>query len=74
MADNSLDEDFSEALSEDETLDLPSAEDVASYVADLVHGLRHMVQQCGGRDLRLLDYMLAITEEEAKKVASNVYH
>ncbi len=48
--------------------------EIGSYVRDLVQGMRRLTQRIDQRDVRFLDYLLAIVEEEARKVAENSYH
>ena len=68
------DEDLLEASPQEEIAVVPNAEEIASYIADLIQGLRHIVQRSGAQELGFLDYLLAVTEVEAKKVSVNVYH
>lgn len=53
---------------------VPATTDVASYVADMVKGLRELTGEAGARELAFLDYLLAMAEDEATKLGSNVYH
>jgi hypothetical protein len=47
--------------------------ETATYVADMLKGVRQM-SRAGSRDLALLDYLLAMAEEEAACLAANIYH
>jgi hypothetical protein len=59
----------------DDSDTVPATADVASYVADMVKGLREVTGGAGARrDLGFLDYLLAMAEDEATKLCSNVYH
>ena len=50
----------------------PATQDAATYVLELVKGLRRMT---GNRnDLRFMDYLLAAAEEEARQLAARQYH
>ncbi len=51
-----------------------AATDIATYVLDLVRGLRQITQAADQKDVRFLDYLLAITEVEAGKLAERHYH
>ena len=53
--------------------DLTTAE-IGRYVCDLAHGMRQVTQRLDQRDIRFLDYLLAILESEANKVAEHSYH
>ena len=48
--------------------------DIATYVLDLVRGLRRITQNADQKDVRFLDYLLAIAEGEAAKLAERLYH
>jgi hypothetical protein len=51
-----------------------AATDIATYVLDLVRGLRQITHSADQKDVRFLDYLLAITEVEAGKLAERHYH
>ena len=74
MVSGPLDEELLEPSAQEEIGEVPSSEEIASYIADLIQGLRHMVKRSGAQELGFLDYLLSVTEVEAKKVAVNVYH
>jgi hypothetical protein len=48
--------------------------EVGGYVREMVHGMRRLTQRLDQRDVRFLNYLLAIVEEEARKIADNSYH
>lgn len=50
------------------TTDL-TATDIGCYVRDLSRGMRQITQRVDQKEIRFLDYLLAILEEEARKVA-----
>jgi hypothetical protein len=52
----------------------PTATEVGCYVRDLAHGMRQITQSVDQKEIRFLDYLLAILEEEARKVADHSYH
>ena len=52
----------------------PSTTDVSSYIADMIKGLRELTRKPDGREMAFLDYLLAMAEDEACKLGSNVYH
>jgi hypothetical protein len=52
----------------------PGTVEIAGYVADTVKGIRRLTKRTGRRDLAFLDYLLALAEQEAEGLASNVYH
>jgi hypothetical protein len=45
----------------------------ATYAADMLKGLRQLTR-VGRKDLAFLDYLIAMAEEEAACLATNVYH
>ena len=51
-----------------------TATDIGCYVRDLAHGMRQIAQRLDQKEIRFLDYLLAILEEEARKIAENSYH
>lgn len=51
-----------------------TATEVGCYVRDLAHGMRQITQRVDQKEIRFLDYLLAILEEEARKVAEHSYH
>jgi hypothetical protein len=55
---------------EPETVTTP--QETASYLLDLVRGLRRLTGQT--KDLQFLDYLLAVAEEEAHQVSARQYH
>ncbi len=55
------------------TTDLTATE-IGCYVHDLAHGMRQIAQRLDQKEIRFLDYLLAILEEEARKIAENSYH
>jgi hypothetical protein len=59
-----------EAEAETETVTTP--QETASYLLDLVRGLRRLTGQT--KDLQFLDYLLAVAEEEAHQVSARQYH
>lgn len=48
--------------------------DVASYVAEMLDGLRVLTGEPGRKDLQFLDYLLALAANEATTLASHNYH
>ncbi len=54
-------------------LDLTAA-DIGGYVRDMAHGMREITQRIDQKEVRFLDYLLAILEEEARKIAEHSYH
>lgn len=52
----------------------PGTIEIAGYVADTLKGIRRLTKRTGSRDLAFLDYLLALAEQEAESLASNVYH
>jgi hypothetical protein len=64
------DEDRDSSLA---TADLTALE-VGCYVRDLAHGMRQITQRIDQKDVRFLDYLLAIVESEAGKIAEHSYH
>jgi hypothetical protein len=55
------------------TTDLTATE-IGCYVRDLAHGMRQITLRADQKDVRFLDYLLAIVEEEARKIAEHSYH
>ena len=64
-------------------VDLPAAEtapgtnrtvELATYVGELLKGVRLLTQQAGQKDLAFLEYLLAMAEEESGCLAAHVYH
>lgn len=55
------------------TADLTATE-IGCYVRDLAHGMRQITQRLDQKDVRFLDYLLAIVEGEAGKIAEHSYH
>jgi hypothetical protein len=64
-------------------VDLPAVETVpetsktvelATYVGELLKGVRQLTRQAGQKDLAFLEYLLAMAEEESGCLAANVYH
>ena len=51
-----------------------TATDIGSYVRDLAHGMRQVTGRIDQQEIRFLDYLLAILESEAGKVAEHSYH
>ena len=51
-----------------------TATEVGCYVSDLAHGMRQITQCIDQKDVRFLDYLLAILEGEARKIAEHSYH
>ncbi len=51
-----------------------TATEVGCYVRDLAHGMRHVTQRVDQKEVRFLDYLLAILEEEARKIGEHSYH
>ena len=52
----------------------PGINEVASYVCDYVRGIRALTRDARQRDVRFLDYLLAMAETEAEKLAGSTYH
>ena len=48
--------------------------ELATYVGELLRGVRQLTRQSGHKDLAFLDYLLAMAEEESGCLAANVYH
>ena len=48
--------------------------ELATYVGELLKGVRQLTRQTGQKDLAFLDYLLAMAEEESGCLAANVYH
>ncbi len=55
-----------------ETETVTTPQETASYLLDLVRGLRRLTGQT--KDLQFLDYLLAVAEEEAHQVSARQYH
>ena len=64
-------------------VDLPAVEmaagtnktvELATYVGELLKGVRQLTRQAGQKDFAFLDYLLAMAEEESGCLAANVYH
>ncbi len=53
--------------------DLTTTE-VGSYVRDLAHGMRQITRRIDQKDICFLDYLLAVLESEANKIAEHSYH
>ena len=51
-----------------------SVSDVASYVLEIIRGMRKVTCGAGQKDVRFLDYLLGMTESEAEKIANRQYH
>ncbi len=51
-----------------------TATEVGCYVRDLAHGMRQLTQRIDHKEIRFLDYLLAILEEESRKIAEHSYH
>lgn len=47
--------------------------DVASYIAEMIHGLRELTDG-RSKDLQFLDYLLALAEDEAETLAAHSFH
>ena len=62
----------SKELGEFEQRPLPTPA-TASYIAEIANGLRQLTKE-GRRDLKFLDYLLAMVEEEAATLASRSFH
>jgi hypothetical protein len=52
----------------------PTATEIGCYVRDLAHGMRQITRRVDQKEIRFLDYLLAILEGEARKVAEHSYH
>jgi hypothetical protein len=52
----------------------PGTVEIAGYVADSLKGIRRLTKRTGRKDVAFLDYLLALAEQEADSLASNVYH
>jgi hypothetical protein len=48
--------------------------EVAAYTHDLLKAARRVVRNRGSKQFAFLDYLLAMGEQEASNLASNVYH
>jgi hypothetical protein len=48
--------------------------ELATYVGELLKGVRQLTRQAGQKDLAFLEYLLAMAEEESGCLAANVYH
>ncbi len=51
-----------------------TANEVAAYTRDLLKSARRVVRKRGSQQFAFLDYLLAMGEQEASNLASNVYH
>ena len=51
-----------------------TASEVAAYTCDLLKAARRVVRKRGSNQFAFLDYLLAMGEQEASNLASNVYH
>ena len=51
-----------------------TATEVGCYVRDLAHGMRQITQRVDQKEIRFLDYLLAVLEGEARKIAEHSYH
>ena len=47
---------------------------ISSYVHTMLKGIRELTRQSGQKDLKYLDYLLAVAEDEASNLASKPYH
>jgi hypothetical protein len=52
----------------------PGTPEIAGYVTDSLKGIRRLTKRTGRKDIAFLDYLLALAEQEADSLASNVYH
>jgi hypothetical protein len=48
--------------------------ELATYVGELLKGVRQLTRQAEQKDLAFLDYLLAMAEEESGCLAANIYH
>ncbi len=48
--------------------------ELATYVGELLRGMRQLTRQTEQTDLAFLDYLLAMAEEESGCLAANIYH
>ncbi len=51
-----------------------TATEIGCYVRDLAHGVRQITGRVDQQEIRFLDYLLAILEGEARKIAEHSYH
>ena len=51
-----------------------STAEVSTYVVEMTRGMRQLTRGSRQKDLVFLDYLLAIVEQEATSLTSNVYH
>ena len=59
---------------EAQVLDASNVAETALYVHAALQELRKLTRLTDKKDLKFLDYLLAVAEEEAQKLASHVYH
>lgn len=48
--------------------------EAAAYTCDLLKAARRVVRNRGSKQFAFLDYLLAMGEQEASNLATNVYH
>ena len=48
--------------------------EIATYLAEMLKGVRRLTEQSGRKDLAFLAYLLAMAEEESGCLAANAYH
>ena len=48
--------------------------EISQYALDIICGVRRLTRSAEGRDLKFLDYLLAMAEDEASKLSSRSYH
>ena len=52
----------------------PRIDEVASYVCNHLRGVRALTREVRQRDIRFLDYLLAMAETEAGRLADTTCH
>lgn len=53
---------------------LSSTVEIASYVEEMMKGLRQVTRNKDRRDFKFLNYLLALAEQEAATLSSRSYH
>jgi hypothetical protein len=52
----------------------PSTANIAAYVVEVTQGVRELTRGRKQRDLRFLDYLLAMAEAEAASLSAQTFH
>ena len=57
-----------------QVLDASNVAETALYVHSALSELRKLTRLSDKKDLKFLDYLLAVAQDESQKLASHVYH